>query len=212
MPDKPAKADALAVVRAFVAAVQQPGAANTIFIGIDPGASGAIGLLCGRVATAVDIPTIKVDRLRTKKLSEAEQLATGRKTKSSKGSTTKFNYPLIVRLFRILKPVKERLVVALEQGQIQVRGKGANAYNGFRVGVAYGIWPLFLAQKGYDVEEFAPGAWKTRMGLAGKDKEASRAKALGLWPKAPLLRKQDHDRAEALLLAEHCRRTRGGQF
>jgi crossover junction endodeoxyribonuclease RuvC len=161
-------------------------AKDEVFVGIDPGADGAIGLLCGKRAVAVDIPTIKVKR--------------------AGGNKTVFNYSEIVRLFSHLKRVRDRVHVCLEQAQIQVGGKGANAYTAFRVGVAYGIWPLFLAVKGYATEETYPQAWKRKMGLRGTDKEASRHKAIGLFPTADLRLKKHHNRAEALLIAEFHRR------
>lgn len=164
---------------------------TNVFVGIDPGADGAIAVIGGRNCCVLDIPTVKV----------------ARKRKGGKaGTTTKFNYPGIVSLFRLLKPIRSRLIVALEVAQVQIRGKGSNAYTGFRVGVGYGLWPLFLCSKGYYVEEFAPVKWKRGMGLIGKDKEASRHKALGMFPSADIRRKKDHNRAEALLLAEYMRR------
>ena len=49
------------------------------------------------------------------------------------------------------------------------------------------------------------------MGLQGKDKNAARHKALSLFPKGGfLVRVKDHNRAEALLIAEHLRRQRNG--
>lgn len=50
-----------------------------------------------------------------------------------------------------------------------------------------------------------PRVWKKAMGLSS-DKEASLTMARKLWPKAPLARKKDNNRAEALLLAEYLRR------
>lgn len=54
------------------------------------------------------------------------------------------------------------------------------------------------------VEIVAPAKWKRALGLLGTDKEASRAKALKLYPKLDhmLKRKKDHNRAEAVLLAK----------
>jgi hypothetical protein len=181
-----------------------------VFMGIDPGSTGAIGLICGRISVVADIPTLKVERLRVKQLSAEQKLLTGRKTKSAKGTTTKFNLPAIVGLFRIVKPLRDRMYIALEQGQVQVRGKGANAYSGFRIGVGYGMWPLFLTVFGAPVEEFTPGQWKQKMGLTS-DKGRSRLKALQLFPQANIARKQDHDRAEALLLCEYLRRKHAGK-
>lgn len=168
-----------------------------VYLGIDPGASGAIGVVCGRHHVVVDIPMLKVERAGS--------------TKAKKKTKTVFDVQEIVRLFRLFNPYKDRVCVILETAQVQVRGKGANAYNGFRVGCNYGMWPLFLAQKGYPVEEVQPGVWKRKMGLTSKDKEASRRKAIQLFPRASLSRKKDHDRAEALLLAEYLKRLQNGR-
>ena len=51
----------------------------------------------------------------------------------------------------------------------------------------------------------SPREWKKEMGLTS-DKDDSLAMARELWPNAPLARKKDNGRAEALLLAEFWRR------
>lgn len=183
-----------------------------VYLAIDPGADGAIALLCGMFYSVFDVPTLLTARTRVKTLGAEERSATGKKTKITKGTTTKFNLPAIVSIFRLLRPVSTRVRACVEIGQVQVKGKGSNAYTGFRTGCGYYMWPLFLLSKGYaSVEEVAPFVWKKAMGLTGKDKEASRHKALGLFPHGNyLLRKKDHNRAEALLLCEYTRRQRGG--
>jgi hypothetical protein len=50
-----------------------------------------------------------------------------------------------------------------------------------------------------------PHKWKKDMGLTA-DKNESLAMARELWPNAPLARKMDNGRAEALLMAEWLRR------
>lgn len=50
-----------------------------------------------------------------------------------------------------------------------------------------------------------PRAWKKDMGLTA-DKDESLDMARELWPEAPLARKKDNGRAEALLIAEWLRR------
>lgn len=160
---------------------------ETAYIGIDPGAVGAIAVISkGIVPTLFDMPVIKVKR--------------------KGGTKSVFNYSEIVDIFKRLCQSYTEIRVCLEQSQVQVKGKGSNAYTGFRVGVSYGIWPLFLAHLMIPVEEVAPVVWKRKMGLLGKDKEAARHKAMSMFPHASLKRKKDHGRAEALLLAEYLRR------
>lgn len=75
----------------------------------------------------------------------------------------------------------------------------------FTIGRNYGVVIGVLAALGIPYREVAPGTWKRAMGL-DSDKEKSRSLARSLWPEAPLGRKKDHNRAEALLLAEWGRR------
>ena len=184
---------------------------DACYVGIDPGAHGAIGLLCGNHAAAVDIPTLSVARKRQRKTTDEEFLVSGKMTKAAAGKTTKFDLPGIVAIFRQLRPLRGRLFVALEQAQVRIEGKGSSAaYTAFRIGCSFGMWGLFLAQLGIPTEECHPSSWKKKMGLTS-DKERSRAKAMQMFPTAPLSHKRDEGRAESLLLAEYLRRLRSGE-
>ena len=60
------------------------------------------------------------------------------------------------------------------------------------------LWDLFI------VPSFVkPRVWKKHFGLLKRDKQDSVAMALELFPDAPLFRKKDHNRAEALLIAAY---------
>jgi crossover junction endodeoxyribonuclease RuvC len=166
---------------------------ENLFVGIDPGVTGAIGMVCGKKAGAVDIPTFTAVR-------------SGKTKKGNDKTKTEFDLPSIAELFDVLGKVPNR-AVALERQLIM---PGERAYTAFRVGYGYGIWPLFLAALGFQVEEVMPSKWKKEMGL-GKDKGMSRKKAMSLFPKVPLGLVKDHNRAEALLLAEWLRRTSSGR-
>lgn len=154
------------------------------FIGIDPGATGGIGLVssCGQ-GLAIDIPTA---------------------TKKRKGGTKQAAvYHKIVTLFNDLDSVvsPSDVYVLLEQAVVQVPGKGNNAYTGYRVAQHYAMWPLFLFSRGYDIQEIHPSSWKAAMKLMKFDKEQTRKVALSVFPEADIKLKQDHNKAEALLLA-----------
>ena len=71
----------------------------------------------------------------------------------------------------------------------------------FNFGVSFGITQGVIAALGLPMELVRPNVWKKAMGLS-RDKEASRLKALQLFPEAAevLKRKKDEGRAEALLL------------
>lgn len=74
----------------------------------------------------------------------------------------------------------------------------------FKFGMAYG-GALALAECLGTRYLAVPRVWKRDMGLDAS-KEASLTMARELWPKAPLHRRKDDGRAEALLMAEWKRR------
>jgi hypothetical protein len=70
----------------------------------------------------------------------------------------------------------------------------------FKFGMAYGV-AISLAQRfNVPVNGVAPRVWKKALKL-DSDKDTSLLLARELWPNAPLARKKDNGRAEALLLA-----------
>lgn len=165
----------------FIDAYEPP-----FYLGIDPGATGGIGILsdCGQ-ALALDIPVSVVQR--------------------KGGTKTVADYQGIMRLFDDIEKViyPRSVFICLEEAVVQIHGKGANAYTGFRVGCSYAMWPLFLLSKGYPLLEVHPRTWKGKMGLLKMEKEKIRRKAASLFPSAELGRKKDHNRAEALMLAQY---------
>lgn len=202
-------------VRAFVArALKNP--AHGVFVGVDPGATGGIAMLCGADHVVVDIPVFKEARTRRVPVKKKDRTPGGPKSKVVHGATSKFAHGDIVALFKLLRPVKDRVrclvevakpMVSKNAGAKKKGGKGSdNVRTAYLVGVGYGMWPLFLLGRGFGVEEEDPGVWKKEFKLNGKPKEASRLAAARLWPRAALDRKKDHGRAEALLIAEYCRR------
>jgi crossover junction endodeoxyribonuclease RuvC len=79
---------------------------------------------------------------------------------------------------------------------------GQGVSSTFRFGCAYGMVQGIVAAQKIPVHFVSPAKWKKHFGLPA-DKEASRARALQLWPNRTDLfgRKRDHNRAEAALLA-----------
>ena len=75
----------------------------------------------------------------------------------------------------------------------------------FKFGMAYGAALAMAERFNSPWHLVTPQKWKKEMGLSS-DKNDSLELARELWPIAPLLRKLDNGRAEALLLAEWLRR------
>jgi len=96
--------------------------------------------------------------------------------------------------------------VLLEESQA-MPGQGTRSMG--TIGLGMGVWLGMLATLGLAHPRVRPGVWKQVLGL-GKDKAAARLKARQLSPGADLRRKQDHGRAEALLLAYWGQRPHAG--
>lgn len=77
----------------------------------------------------------------------------------------------------------------------------------FKMGLNYGIVRGALAAAGVRFVEVSPASWKKAMKVRA-DKEHARSEAIRIFPDLyeDLKRKKDHNRAEALLIAEYGRR------
>lgn len=157
------------------------------WVGIDVGLGGAVAMIDdgGGLAAVHDVPTLVVG-------------AKGRRDYDAQG---------VVALVRGLLR-DGPLCVALEQC-FSPRGAGMQS---FGLGLGFGLWCGVLSSLGVGYTTVPPAAWKRRYGLLKAGKDAATAAALRLYPSAdPLLRRrQDHNRAEAILLADYVRQIRPG--
>lgn len=148
-----------------------------IVIGIDPGLKGAMAKLVNdSPAWTADLPTM--DR--------------------PSGKGRQINGACLAEQLRHRNEVRvfiERVSAMPGQGVTGVFSFG------FTAGVIDGV----CAALGLPVEYVSPQVWKRHHGLLGKDKEASRARAIRMFPAlaGQLSRKKDADRAEALLIAAY---------
>ena len=181
-------------LRAFIDELEMNVWDKYLYLGIDPGAEGAVALLCGKYSYVFDIPT--------------------KKEKRGKKKVTIFDNRQIVTLFKIIErafTTVKGFRAMVEKIQPNYGGGQGSAYSQFRIGCAYAMWPLFLEVMGFNVKEEYPSVWKRKMGLMtkrkGGDKKGKSLKmARKYFPNAPLDRKMDHNRAEALLITEYGRR------
>lgn len=150
-------------------------------IGIDPGLTGAIAVVGGDDAAIIyDTPVVKTKGRLTYSIRDMDLLLS---------SISKTNYHLDA--------------VGLERQQAF---PGQGVASTFRTGEGYGLWQALIIASGLSVTIVSPQVWKKFCGLS-KDKEESRQLAIKLFPecKKDLSRKKDHNRAEALLIAEYVR-------
>lgn len=150
-----------------------------ITLGIDPGLSGAIGVLRdGKFLMVFDIPTT----LRGTGSVKYEIDAAGMK--------------------RVIGDAYQRgedVDVLLERVG-SMPGQGVSSV--FSLGDSFGVCRAVVQCCGYPLNLVPPAKWKKHFGLTS-DKEGSRALASRLFPEAPLHLKKHADRAEALLMARY---------
>ena len=166
-----------------------------IWIGIDPGLSGAVAALDeqGKIITVQDVPVLTVKKAKGHKRVYVEsQMAT------------------ILESIKASAPGgRDSLIVFLESVHA-MPGQGVTSM--FSMGTGLGIWLGILAALRIPYERVEPAKWKREMGIAsGSDKSASIVRASQLFPTASLSRKKDDGRADALLLAEWGRRKMTGK-
>lgn len=151
------------------------------FVGIDPGLSGAYGVLDGTKGVLCrDLPLL------------------------TDGSRKRID---VRTLLSELSPLaKENTLVILEKSQPMPRD---GAMGSFRYGEVYGELYATLIFLKIPFMEVHPATWRTKIVGKGKGKDESRRLAMDLFPELAtnLLRKKDHGRAEALLLAWYARTT-----
>jgi crossover junction endodeoxyribonuclease RuvC len=159
-----------------------------IFLGLDPGLSGAVAVLSFRdpepTVSFFDTPTAKV----------------------VKNGKNRSEY-LIGEMANILRSNTPVTSAVLEKVGA-MPGQGVTSM--FTFGRGLGIWEGLLAALDIPYTLVAPVTWKKQlMGDMDKSsKDASRIRAVQLFPQAStsLARKKDDGRAEALLMAEYARR------
>lgn len=149
-------------------------------IGCDPGRTGALAFLCGgAVLDVIDVPLIP----------DNSQVQVDGK--------------------RLCAWIEKHLPIhlAVIENVQPMRGKGNDsqgmpAGNAFRFGFIAGELRMAFKCYGIDIELVTPGQWKRYFELIKQEKEASRQKAVQLRQEATpwLMRKGDHNRAEAVLI------------
>lgn len=165
---------------------------RVIFIGIDPGLSGAVASIDGNggLISVQDVPTILVQR--------------------AKGKRHAYLEGAMLTLLRDISgdPLAHHVQVILENVHA-MPGQGVTSM--FTMGEGIGLWRMAIAALSLPLTRAEPTVWKREMGVAGSDKGKSVIRALQLFPTAAqhLTRVKDHGRAEALLLAEWGRRRDG---
>jgi len=149
-----------------------------ITIGIDPGITGAVGVLInGEYSTVFDIPSIY-------------------KGKSTRREINPWGMASLLR--DCLDPGHDCEII-LEQVNAM---PGQGVVSVFSFGDSYGCCRAIAATLKIPTRLVSPAKWKKHFNL-DRDKEHSRALAVRLFPDAQMHLKKHADRAEALLMARY---------
>jgi crossover junction endodeoxyribonuclease RuvC len=158
-----------------------------IFIGVDPGLHGAVGIVSTHDLPVVfDTPIMNVD------------------------GKNKYNTFDMAMLLRPYQGMPDTLVILESVHSMPKQGVASS----FTFGEGLGLWKGIIAAYNLPLEMPSPQRWKKAILTdQGKEKDASRYKAIQLFPSMAhmLSRVKDDGRAEALLLAEYGRRLRTGE-
>ena len=150
-------------------------------IGIDPGISGSICFLEeGIVKDVVEMPT----------------MAEGKKNKRQVNSSQIFNE--ISQ--RIKKIDKKNIKVVIEQVSA-MPGQGVTSM--FNFGQSFGVLKGICSAMSLPVYYVRPAKWKKYFNLINSEKDASRTRAIEIFPyfSAQLSRKKDSNKADAILIS-----------
>lgn len=146
-----------------------------IVIGIDPGLSGAIALLSNGVFQGVeDMPTVPK--------------GTGRKQQVNAAA-----------LAELLRDYDAGVIYVERVSAMPKQGVSST----FAFGESFGVIRGVASALCMSLEFVTPQVWKRRFRLVGADKDLARTKASELHPTAPLARKKDIGRADAILIARY---------
>ena len=152
-------------------------------IGIDPGISGSICFFeDGKIVDVIEMPT----------------MTEGKKNKRQVNGSQIYNEILK----RINKLSKKNIRVIVEQVSA-MPGQGVTSM--FNFGQSYGILKGICSAMQLPIYFVRPAKWKKYFNLIKTEKEASRTKAIEIFPyiSSKLSKKKDSNKAEAILIASY---------
>ena len=152
-----------------------------LVIGIDPGISGSICFFQdGRIIDVIEMPT----------------MIEGKKNKKQVNGSQIFNEIS----YRIKKIDKKDIKVVIEQVSA-MPGQGVTSM--FNFGQSFGILKGICSAMQLPMYFVRPAKWKKYFNLINSEKDASRTRAIEIFPyfSSQLSRKKDSNKADAILLA-----------
>ena len=158
-----------------------------LIIGIDPGISGSICFLeDGIIKDVLEMPT----------------MTEGKKNKKQVNGSQIFNEIS----FRIKRYEKKNIKVVIEQVSA-MPGQGVTSM--FNFGQSFGILKGICSAMQLPIYFVRPAKWKKYFNLINSEKDASRTRAIEIFPyfSSNLSKKKDSNKADAILLASYFHET-----
>ena len=152
-----------------------------LIIGIDPGISGSICFFeDGKIVDVIEMPT----------------MTEGKKNKRQVNGSQIYNE--ISK--RIIKIDKKNLRVIIEQVSA-MPGQGVTSM--FNFGQSFGVLKGICSAMQLPMYFVRPAKWKKYFGLINSEKDASRTRAIEMFPyfSSQLSKKKDSNKADAILIA-----------
>lgn len=165
------------------------------FLGIDPGSTGAVAMICGDQLQVFDTPVLDQE---------------GRKV---------IDYRACAQII-LAQPSDCLVTIERQWARPAARNGNSHAHGSigsFGIGYSLGVWLGILGALDCKVFAVTPQAWKKAMipaHLKDEGKDASRTVCDELFSPSWArywTRKMDHNRSDAILIAEYGRRTYGGR-
>ena len=155
-------------------------------IGIDPGLSGAIAIL---------------EDNKIKELFDMPVMPDGKKNKRQ------LNSALLVKLIKDNIEILENTIMVVEQVNA-MPGQGVTSM--FNFGQTFGAIKGICAALGLPIFFVRPAKWKKHFELINSSKDASRTKAIEMYPSISeqLSKKKDVNKSDAILIARYYYETR----
>ena len=158
-----------------------------LIIGIDPGISGSICFFeDGKIIDVVEMPT----------------MTEGKKNKKQVNGSQIFNEISL----RIKTYEKKNIKVVLEQVSA-MPGQGVTSM--FNFGQSFGILKGICSAMQLPIYFVRPAKWKKYFNLINSEKDASRTRAIEIFPyfSSNLSKKKDSNKADAILIASYFHET-----
>ena len=154
-----------------------------LIIGVDPGLSGSICFFeDGKILDVVEMPT----------------MTEGKKNKRQVNGSQVYN-----EILKKIKQVDKKDIKVIIEQVSAMPGQGVTSM--FNFGQSYGILKGMCSAMQLPMYFVRPAKWKKYFGLINSEKDASRTKAIEIFPyfSSNLSKKKDSNKADAILIASY---------